>query len=342
MIGKLVFSALTIGAMALASQSAVAAETPTLVVYSGVPQQQAEAVLAEFSKQYKEPVRFKVVKKPDEALKAQLGIEERSGGVKADLLWITRPQAIFLQSKYPKMFATVDSAHYADMVPAMKTGNYKSVIPYGLLLYVIAYNTKSINPKDVPGSYADLINEKYNNKLVMADPRSSGAVQDVFWFLTEHLANKPGYGWDYFKKLNAEHPQYVSSHGTVRDLILSGERPVGIQLSFYMHDPIAHGDAAAWNWPKEGVVTDSQSVSVFTNSKHKKIAEDVADWMLSEQGQAAVSKIIGLAPVNTKADFKFYDGKKVSDLHLVPVDGGYVSTHGAAFVQGFQRALQGK
>lgn len=342
MIRKLVFSILAVGAMTLASQSAVAAGTPTLIVYSGVPQKQAQAVLAEFSKQYKEPVKFNVVKKPDEALKAQLGIEERSGGVKADLLWITRPQAVFLQSKYPKIFATVPSAHYADMVPAMKTGNYKSIIPYGLLLYVIAYNSKAISPKDAPTSYADLINAKYDNKIVMADPRSSGAVQDVFWFITQHLAGKPGFGWDYFKKLNAEHPQYVSSHGTVRDLILSGERPVGIQLSFYMHDPIAHGDATAWNWPKEGVVTDSQSVSVFTHSKHKKIAEDVVNWMLSKQGQAAVAKIIGLAPVNTKADFKFYDGKTVSDLNLVPVDGAYVSTHGAAFARGFEKVLQGK
>ena len=342
MMRKLVFSALAMGAVALTSQSAIAAKTPTLIVYSGVPQQQAEAVLAEFSKQYKEPVKFNVVKKPDEALKAQLGIEERGGGAKADLLWITRPQAVFLQSKYPKMFATVESAHYDDMVAAMKTGNYKSVIPYGLLLYVIAYNTKAINPKEAPTSYADLINKKYDDKLVMADPRSSGAVQDVFWFITQHLAGKPGYGWDYFKNLNAEHPQYVSSHGTVRDLILSGERPVGIQLSFYMHDPIMQGDAAAWNWPAEGVVTDSQSVSVFENSKHKKIAKDVVDWMLSTQGQAAVSKIIGLAPVNTKAGFKFYDGKKVSDLKLVPVDGGYVSTHGVDFAQGFEKALQGK
>lgn len=335
------FAAL-LGALSIGFSSPSFAQDPeTLTVYSGVPREQAEQILAEFSKTYPTPVKFNVVKKPDEELLTELNLQQRGGGIKADLLWITNAQALSLQKSYPGVFSKLDSPQFAHMLDSVKKDSYTTAAPYGMLIYAIAYNKKQYTEATSPKSYKDLLDAtKYKDKVVMADPRSSGAVHLVFWLITQHLAKEPGYGWDYFDKLNQEAPQYVSGHGSVRDLIISGERPVGIQLTFYMEGPIAKGEAVSWNWPTEGVAAGVQSVSVFSNSKHQKIAKDVVDWMLGTEGQAQIAKVAGLAPINKDVDYKFFDGKRVSDLNLVPVDAAYISEHRADVVRRFQQSIQ--
>jgi len=66
---------------------------------------------------------------------------------------------------------------------------------------------------------------------VLADPRSSGSVYGLIWYLTQYLAPKgKPYGWNYYEELAKLDPRYVASHGTIGELVNIGERPVGLQV----------------------------------------------------------------------------------------------------------------
>lgn len=337
---KLFFGAMVLSATLLGSELAIAADPATLTIYTGVPREQTEAVLADFTKTYKEPLKFNVVKSPVEELMTQVNLEARSGAIKADILWFDKPQLFSLSNQHKDLLAEIKSEHFADMLPSVKVDDYKKAAPLGLILYVLSYNTDKYTAQTSPKSYADLLNSKYDNQIVLGDPRSSAAIHNFFWLVTDKLKDKKPYGWAYFDQLNKENPKYVSGHGAVRDLVISGERPVGIQLTFYLTGPIARGEKVAWNWPTEGVIAGQMGLGVIAKSKHLEASQALADWLLGPEGQASVAKAASLVPVNTKVSMKFPDGKTVADLNLIPVDSKAISENRAEVVRKFTQSLR--
>lgn len=332
--------AMLAGAAVAGIAPAAAQEAAELNVYTGVPRDQAEAVFAEFAKIYGKPVKFNILYGPTEEIIAQISQEVRSGQSKADILWNDKPQMQALGKRHKGLYHEVKSKHFDSLVKQVKTDDYTRVVPTGMLLYVLSYNRNQISDAESPKSFADLLDKKWTNKIVMANPQSSAGVHNLFWMITKHLDGKPPYGWDYFKKLNELKPQYVSGHGPIRDLVVSGERPIGLQLSFYLTDVINRGEKVWWNWPKEGVPTGQLSVGALNNKKDPAAALAVIDWMVSPAGQAVIAKATGLVPVNADVDIKFPDGKKPADLDLVPVDTTYITEHRPDIIKGFQAATR--
>jgi len=332
-----------LGLAAMVAAGPAVAQQPTEVnIYSGIPREQAEQVTAAFAKTYPQPVKFNILYGPTEELIAQINLEQQSGQPKADVLWLDKPQLQALAKRHKGIFAEVNSKNFDNVLASVKTDDYKRVVPTGLLLYVIMYNRNVVSDADAPKSFADLLNAKWTNKIIMANPQSSAGVHNFFWLITQHLAGKPPFGWEYFTKLNALKPQYVSGHGPIRDQVISGERPVAIQLQFYVNDPIKRGEKVWWTWPAEGVATGQVSAAVMDKSKKKDVGTALVDWMISPAGQEAIAKHVSLAPVNSAVDIKFPDGKKTSDLKLVPVDTTYITEHRADIIKGFQKAIDAR
>lgn len=310
-------------------------------VYTGLTREQAEPVLASFAKSAGKAIKFNVLSSPTEELMAQLNLELTSGQTKADVLWMDKPQLQALDKMHRNAFEKVDSAHYAALLPSVKTGNYMEVVPTGLLMYVLMYNKASLPNDTHPKSFAELLDPKWQNKLTLANPQSSAGVHNFFWMITQHLGKQQPYGWDYFKKLHALNPTYPSGHGNIRDLVIKGERPVGVQFIFNITGAIERGEQVWWAWPTEGVPTGEFSVSVMKASKQRDTGKQLVDWLISPAGQADIAKFVALTPVNSTVDFSFKDGKKPSDLKLVPVDGAYITENRMEIIEGFQKATGG-
>ncbi|PWL18324.1 hypothetical protein DKP76_04265 [Falsochrobactrum shanghaiense] len=309
-----------------------------LNIYTGVPRDQAEVVLEHFKNAYGKPVKFNILYGPTEEIIAQVGMEIRSGKSKADVLWTDMPQIQALGRRNEGLYHTIESKHFDDLLDQVRVGEYQKTAPVGMMLYVIGFNTGQISKEDAPTSFAQMLDPKWANKIVMANPQSSAGVHNLFWMVTQHLGGKEPYGWDFFSKLKDLNPQYVSAHGPIRDLLVSGERPLGFQLSFYLTDPIARGEKVWWNWPEEGVPAGQFAVSVIDNGKDPEPGLAFADWLLSPEGQKVTSDIVSLVPVNTKVEIKFPDGSAPADLNLVPVDTVYITENRPEIIREFQNA----
>lgn len=346
MLNRREFSSLLVAGVAAGTTgmapATLAQEAAELNIYTGVPRDQADLVLAEFAKSYGKPIKFNVLYGPTEEIIAQVALEVRSGQSKADILWTDMPQIQALGRRHKGLYHEVKSKHFDDLLDKVKVGEYTYVVPCGMMLYVIGYNRNKISDAEAPKSFAEMLDPKWDGKIVMANPQSSAGVHNLFWMITKKLADKPPFGWDYFKKLNELKPQYVSAHGPIRDLLVSGERPLGFQLSFYLTEPIARGEKVWWNWPTEGVPTGQFAVAALNNKKDPTPALAFADWILSPEGQAVSSKVVSLVPVNKKVEIKFPDGKSPADLDLIPVDTTYITENRPEIIKGFQAATRAR
>src|ERR1700761_1855828 len=85
---------------------------------------------------------------------------------------------------------------------------------------VIGYNTGLVKPEDAPRSYADLLDPKWQGKIVKAHPGYSGAIMTATFVLSRDL------GWQFFEKLAQQKILQVQSAADPPKKLLLGERAV--------------------------------------------------------------------------------------------------------------------
>src|SRR5689334_17548534 len=85
---------------------------------------------------------------------------------------------------------------------------------------VIGYNTSLVKAEDAPKSYADLLDPKWQGKIVKAHPGYSGAIMTATFVLSREL------GWPYLEKLARQKVMQVQSAADPPKKILLGERAV--------------------------------------------------------------------------------------------------------------------
>jgi iron(III) transport system substrate-binding protein len=84
----------------------------------------------------------------------------------------------------------------------------------------IGYNTNLVKPEDAPKSYADLLDPKWQGRIVKAHPGYSGAIMTATFVLSREL------GWSYFEKLAQQKVMQVQSAADPPKKLLLGERAV--------------------------------------------------------------------------------------------------------------------
>ncbi|HWL18065.1 MAG TPA: extracellular solute-binding protein [Bradyrhizobium sp.] len=84
----------------------------------------------------------------------------------------------------------------------------------------IGYNTSLVKPDDAPKGYADLLDPKWQGKIVKAHPGYSGAIMTATFVLSREL------GWSFFERLAQQKVLQVQSAADPPKKLLLGERAV--------------------------------------------------------------------------------------------------------------------
>src|ERR1700737_162580 len=84
----------------------------------------------------------------------------------------------------------------------------------------IGYNTNLVKREDAPKSYANLLDPKWQGKIVKAHPSYSGAIMTATFVLAREL------GWSYFERLAQQKVLQVQSGADPPKKLLRGERAV--------------------------------------------------------------------------------------------------------------------
>ena len=302
--------------------SAVAGE---LYVYYGTSRDLFEPVVQAFAAS-RPDIKVSSYRAPTEELMATIELEIRAGKPRADVIVITASQLFGLQQQH-KALEPYAPKELEKIKKELRDPELLRT-PTGVNLSLIQYNTKRITGADIPKKYADLLNPKFNNQIVMTDPRSSSSAHTHIWFLTKYMADaggEPPYGWSFYKELRKLNVKYVASHGTVRAMVQTGERPLGIQMLNDAMMSIKTGEPASFVLAQEGSPAEISAASLVKGSRNPNEGKAFVDFLLTEKGQDLMVKLGGMVPVRTDTAFKFPDGRTLADVKLVPVDLAYIT-----------------
>ncbi len=166
-------------------------------------------------------------------------------------------------------------------------------------LCVIAYNPELVKKEDAPKSFADLLEQKWLNKLVKANPSYSGTIITSTYQMVKHL------GWPYLEKLAKQKVMQVQSATDSPKKVILGERPVMVDGNEYnvliMKET---GKAIEPVYATEGSPMIAMPSAIFAAAPHPNAARLFQSFLFTPEGQQLFVDLGGLRSVHAQVKDK--------------------------------------
>lgn len=144
---------------------------------------------------------------------------------------------------------------------------------------------------DAPTSYDDLLDERYEDNIAMADQRTSGTAATAAANLVA-LRGSEDEALNYLKELDANVFQYTRSGSAPGRMAAQGE--VGTAVVF-SHDCVSFeletGVDLVTSFPAEGTGFEVGQVSIIANAAHPLAARAFIDWALTPAAQEVAATV---------------------------------------------------
>ncbi|SDT61509.1 ABC transporter substrate-binding protein [Bradyrhizobium canariense] len=181
-------------------------------------------------------------------------------------------------------------------------------------LETIGYNTTLVKPEDAPKSYADLLDPKWQGKIVKGHPGYSGAIMTATFVLEREL------GWQYFESLGKQKVMQVQSAADPPKKLLLGERAVMADGNDY-NLLLAKDDGKPVEvvYATEGSPLIIVPCAVFKNAPNPNAARLFQSFFFSAEGQQLLVDNYGLRSFHSQVKDK-PGHRPLSSLKLLKSD----------------------
>lgn len=144
----------------------------------------------------------------------------------------------------------------------------------------IGYNTNLVKAEDAPKGYLDLLDPKWQGKIVKAHPGYSGAIMTATFVLSREL------GWEYFEKLAQQKVLQVQSAADPPKKLILGERAVMADGNDYNLLLLKEqGKPVEVVYASEGAPLIIVPSGVFRNAPNPNAARLFQSFFFSAEGQ---------------------------------------------------------
>jgi iron(III) transport system substrate-binding protein len=153
-----------------------------------------------------------------------------------------------------------------------------------LQLNVIGYNTRLVARSEAPKGYADLLEPKWKEKMGLDD-------KQYIWFdgLLKVMGQEKGLS--YMKRLAAQEIHFRSGNTLLANLLAAGEFALLINARPEGPDELKEkGAPVEWVAPRP-TTANVLPIALAKNAQHPNAARLFMDYVLSEEGQRALSKM---------------------------------------------------
>jgi iron(III) transport system substrate-binding protein len=154
----------------------------------------------------------------------------------------------------------------------------------------IWYNSTLVKPEEI-NSWDSLLDPKWKGKIVILDPRSPGSGESNWAFLLR-IKGEP-----FLAKLAAQDMMVGRNLRQLGEAVARGKSAISIGVSYYTYLPFIRAGLPVKPISniKEGYYagTGSGNLAVLKNPPHPNAAKVFVNWLLSREGQTALTKALG-------------------------------------------------
>lgn len=286
----------------------------TVTLYTTITAATVDAVVAAF--QAATPgVTVEVFRAPTGEVAARIAAEQRDGGVRADLFWLTDPLSI-----QPYEADGLLAAYAPSTAEPLDAGDRTAATLGTRLLNLVLVTAADLTAP--PADWADLADPALRDAVALPDPGFAGSA----FALLGHFAQDPAYGMAFYQRLRDNGAVVVKSPDEVTTGVAEGRFKAGITLDFSARSAIDKGSPVDLVWPASGAVTMASPIAIVGATDNAVAARSFVDYVLSATGQATIAAtgwqpvlpdVIGGPPIDgpqVRPDFAAMDGQQAALL----------------------------
>lgn len=265
-----------------------ASEEGKLVFYAAMNAADSVRVQNGFEKKFPQ-IKVELVRAGAPALLQRIITEARGGRVFADA--VLGFGYIHYELEQQKLLAKYESAERKAYRPQFKdnAGYWTNVFP---ILHTIAYNTRMVQPAELPGRYTDLLLPKWKDR--------TGLNGNNIMFLAA-MMNLYGRdkGMDFLKKLAAQNPQVRGGGTQLTMLLAAGEFPLAFSINENNVESFKQrGGPIDWARLADPLYGETVPIGIMAGAAHPNAARLFVDYVLSREGQE-LFKELGKVPARS-------------------------------------------
>ncbi|HZW01515.1 MAG TPA: extracellular solute-binding protein [Candidatus Deferrimicrobium sp.] len=276
-----------------AASTAPASSVPfegAVTLYTSVTQDTVDAVLAAFAQEHPD-IPVEVFRAPTGELDARIAAELRSGGMGADVLWVSDPLSL-QRYEAEGLLAPLIGDAFAD-VPT----EYRTETSVGTrLLNLVMVAGQGLEP--MPASWSDLVDPAYAGAVALPDPGFAGSAFAALGY----FAGQDGLGLDFYQQLKDNGAIQVASPVDVMTGVAEGLYKAGISLDKIVADAVADGSPIELIWPESGAIAVYSPAAVVSSSDDSAAAQAFVEFLVSPKGQEAIA-VSGWQPVRPDVEW---------------------------------------
>ena len=300
-----------------------------VVWYTSTPLETANKIAKQFESET--GIKVEMFRSGGSAILRRFLQEIQAGRVAVDVLTTSDPAATADLAKKGTFVPFKPSAF--DKVPAEAKEANGVYVAQRLNMVTIYLRSDKIAAADAPKNWGDLTDAKYKGQLVTTDPSYT-----ALGLMTVATLSKK-FGWDYYKKLQANGMMIVQGNQQVSDMLKRGERLIAAGgLDSYAADERKAGHPITTLYPSEGALIIPSPTAIVKGSPNPNAAKAFADFMLTEPVQKLFPEDGGYA---ARVDMPPPQGSpKLADVKAMAVDYDAIEKDAARVKKQFNEIFQ--
>lgn len=257
--------------------SVAAQPAGTITLYTSVTQGTVDVVVDGWKAAHP-GVEVDVFRAPTAEVAARIATELRSGGLRADVLWLTDPLSIgpyadqgLLQAWSPPSAGAIDPAYRTDTFFGTR------------LLTMVIVHGAGVSP--TPTDWRDLASPALAGAVGLPDPGFAGSAFAALGYFSQ----ADGYGMAFYRTLRDNGAIQVKSPDDVTTGVAEGRFKAGMTLDTSARTAITKGSPIAIAWPSSGAIAIYSPIAAVGASGNLVAADSFVDYTLSPAGQALIA-----------------------------------------------------
>lgn len=269
----------------LLTMTAAGSAQQVLTVYSTVDEENAAAILKAFTEATGIQTRMLFMS----AGPALARLEAEKGNPVADV-WMGGPSENHVLAKERGLTQPYVSPNAAALDPKFRDPDgYWTSFYMNPMAVAINKQWQNRTRVEAPKTWQDLLKPEFRGQIQLPTPQSSGTAYNLLASLV--LAWGEDEAMAYFKALHANVQTYTQSGTAPSQAVALGQTGVAIQFTPAFLKLADEGYPIEIIFPEDGVGFEAPAVSIVAGTKNVEAAQKLVDWLISEDGQAALSRL---------------------------------------------------
>ena len=273
-------------------------------------------------------------------------VRSEAANPQADV-WFGGPDTILSRGASKGLLAPYRPA-WADAVP--EASRHPEDLYFGLYeaVPILIYNSDAVTAEEAPRDWADLLDPRWADKIIIRDPLASGTMRTAFgMFLVRSVAETGDVeqGFDWLRRLDAQTKEYAVNPALLFEKLTRQEGLVSIWELTDLLFLRQRGAPLAYSFPASGTPVIDDAVGLVAGAPHAEEARRFIDWVGSREALTLTAERAFRLPARTDMpadELPDWASEALAGIERVEMDWDLLAERGAEWMSRWDREVRSR